>query len=100
MKSITLIFYAEAGDVAKQHAVKLRAEGNTAQLRQTVAFDGEVEPCDRVVVLPGVSDFDRDRIHAAYGDKVQAVAEKAKPKLSLPPAPAAPLAPPPTVKGR
>lgn len=102
-KLLTLIFYGENGHAAKALASKLRGEGKSAQLRQTLAYGGEVEPCDAVVVMADVSVFDRARIDVAYGDKVQRAATSAeKPKLTLPPAPAPAIEPPPapTPKGK
>lgn len=97
MKSLTLIFHGDNGAAAKALADKVRAGGTSAQLRSAVAYGGEVEPCDVVVVQSDVSAFDRARIEAAYGDKVQ---RSEKPKLTLPPAPAAVPAPPPVAKGK
>lgn len=87
-KHLTLIFYADDGAAAKAAAGKIRVAGGSAQTRQAIAYGGEVEPCDAVSILSDVAPFDRGRIEAAYGDKVQASAEKARPKLTLPPAPA------------
>lgn len=84
MKSLSLIFYAENGDAAKALAVKLRLDGKSAQLRQMVAYDGEVEMCDSVIVLSDVSPSDRSRIEAAFGEKVQ---RSERSKLTLPPPP-------------
>ena len=87
-KHLTLIFYGSNGDAAKSAASRIRTNGSAAQLRDAVAYGGESEPCEAVQVLPDVSAFDRGRIEAAYGDKVQAPVERVKAKLSLPPAPA------------
>jgi hypothetical protein len=100
MKHLTFIFYAGNGDVAKAAATKIRTAGRSAQLRDAIAYGGEVEPCDSVAILSSVSAFDRARIEAAYGDKVQRAAATEKSKLTLPPAPAIEPPPAPTPKGR
>lgn len=84
MKFLSLIFYAENGDAAKALAAKLRLDGKSAQLRQVIAYDGGVEECDSVTIMQDVSAFDRGRIEAVFGDKVQRLE---RPKLSLPPPP-------------
>lgn len=87
-KSLTLIFVGEDGAAAKAAAVKIRLEkGAGAQLR-SASMVGEVEPCDRVVIMPDVPDHDRTRIKAVYGDKITI------PGLNLPPLPPPPVVDP------
>jgi hypothetical protein len=81
MKSLTLIFYGTDGDAAKALAGTIRKDGGSAQLRHAYAFDGEVEPADRVALLPCVTPHDVTRLKAAFGDKV------APAGLPLPPPP-------------
>jgi hypothetical protein len=87
MKSITLIFYGSNSDAAKELAVRVRADRGTAQIRHAAAYGGETEPCDRVTLLPCVSEYDRGRIAATYGDKIAQIAP--------PPPPPPPGAPDP-----
>lgn len=103
MKSVTLIYCGVSTDAAKAMAVKIRADGGSAQLRSAETFDvSEQDAADRVIIQPDVTQSDRARIEAAYGDKVQrpVVERTEKPKLTLPPAPAAPVAAPQTSKGK
>lgn len=83
-KHLTIVFYDTNVAAAKATAVKIRAAGKAGQLRNAFIYRGEVEPCDAVRVLSDVSAFDRARIEAAYGDRVERLE---KPTLSLPPPP-------------
>lgn len=67
MRSTTIVFYGTNGNAAKEHGAKIRAEGNYAQLRHAEAFNGEKEPCDAVVMLPCVTDYDAKRLVTVYG---------------------------------
>lgn len=86
MKSLTLVFVGSDGNAAKELAAKIRLEkGAGAQLRSAVGFvTSEVEPCDRVVLMPDVNDSDAKRLLAAYGDRI------ATPGMPLPPPPPPP----------
>lgn len=70
MKSLTLI-YCNDGDAAKAAAADLRRDGKQiVNLHSAILFDGVAEECERVIVQPCVDDYDRNRLRAAYGDKI------------------------------
>lgn len=65
MKRLILVFCTD-GAVGKAAAKMLRNEDTTAQLRDAATFDGVIEPCDGVAIMPDVAKWPRDRIEAAY----------------------------------
>lgn len=68
----TLFFYGENWREAERLADAERKEKRKAGVREARVFTGEPEArIDAVVVLPCVADIHRERIAAAYGDKVQ-----------------------------
>lgn len=69
-KIVTIFYYGSDAGRAADMAKAERAKLNGAITRDAVMFDGENEPCTRVVITPGVRKQHADRIRAAYGDKV------------------------------
>jgi hypothetical protein len=67
----TLIFYGENSRHAEFLADDERKNKRRAGVRDARVFKGEPEQADAVIVLPCVAGSDRDRLVAAYGDKVQ-----------------------------
>ncbi len=85
-KELTLIFFGVDGEAAKKDAIEIRIRGGSAQLRHAHAWDGAFETCDRVVLMPDVSDRDRARLTEVFA--AQLIADGAPP----PPPPFDPLA--------
>jgi hypothetical protein len=71
----TLIFYGENSDAAERLADDERKNKRRAGVRDARVFRGEPEKVDAVVVLPCVAGSDRERVAAAYGDKVSPLLE-------------------------
>jgi hypothetical protein len=65
MKRLILLFCMD-GDAGKAMAKTLRNTETTAQLRDAATFDGGIEHCDGVVIMPDVAKSPRDRIEATY----------------------------------
>ncbi len=70
MKKTHLIFFAHDAEAAKAVAAKIRDTTDPAFLRDVSAFDGSDDPCDRVIIMPDVSEYMRGKINAVYGSKV------------------------------
>lgn len=68
MKKITVFYYGE-GDAkgATRLANAERAGHDIAITRDASVFDGEIEQCTEVVILPGVPTHARKKIEGAYG---------------------------------
>ncbi|MCW2228099.1 hypothetical protein [Bradyrhizobium elkanii] len=81
MKRLILVFCTD-GNAGKAAAKTLRNDETTAQLRDAATFDGVIEQCDGVLIMPDVAKWPRDRIEAAYPNHVigHEVPEEAMPK--------------------
>ena len=84
-----LIYFGTDGEAAKAAAAESRAAKVSAQIRHAIYFE-DAEPADRVTLLACVSDFDADRIIAAYPDAEissakagKKTAKKADPKSTV-----------------
>lgn len=75
MKRLILVFCTD-GDAGKALAKTLRGDDTTAQLRDAATFDGIVEHCDGVIIMPDVAAWPRDRISAVYDGFVMREPEK------------------------
>jgi len=64
----TIFFWGTAADyaVARSMAEEMRASGHRAFTRDASVFAGDVEPCDKIVVLPSVAPQHAKRIITAY----------------------------------
>lgn len=67
MKTTTLIYCGPDGDAGRVLAEKYRADGERAMLRDAATFNHDKESCERIVIMPDVSTWQRDRLVAAYG---------------------------------
>lgn len=68
MKKITVFYYGEGeGEEAKRLAAVAREGQNIARTMDAAVFDGLLERCSEVVILPGVAGHQRRKIEAAYG---------------------------------
>lgn len=70
VKPTTIFFYATEGKEAAALAYAERKEFRAGYSRDATTFDGEMEPCTRVIIMPSVNKFHRANITAAYGDRV------------------------------
>lgn len=72
VKKIVVFYYGEGeGEEAKRLAISERTSHQAAIVRDAAAFDGEIEQCTEVVVLPNVPEHQRKKIQMAYrGDLV------------------------------
>jgi hypothetical protein len=67
-KHKTVFYYGEGEGVeAKRLADMERIGGNVGLPRDASAFDGQIENCNAVVILPNVRAHDRAKIEGAYG---------------------------------
>lgn len=87
MKRLILIFCAD-GNAGKALAETLRDDITTTQLRDAETFNGVIEHCDNVVIMPDVSDRARERIYGTYDGFIlelnTELDEPAKPKRGRP----------------
>lgn len=74
MKTLTLI-YCNDGNAGKAMAKTIRTHERVVGLRDASVFIGEAEKCDSVIVMDDVQRFYRDRIAAAYRNKVEQTKE-------------------------
>jgi hypothetical protein len=65
MKRLILVFCTD-GNAGKALAETLRNDDTTAQLRDAATFDGVIEHCDNVIIMPDVARWPRERIEATY----------------------------------
>jgi len=73
MKEKVIIFYGEDGAAAKIYGSKIRTDSDAAvvSLIDASIFDGVAEPANRVIIMPDVFPWRRDKIEEAYPDKVE-----------------------------
>jgi len=71
MKSVIRIYSGEDGTAGRAVAAKLRARDATVSQHSAFEFV-EAAPCDRVIIMPDVPKWLRQRLAAAYGGKVEA----------------------------
>jgi hypothetical protein len=87
---LTIVFYATDGAAAKLRAREIFAnKPNLSRLYEVSAWDGRLDQCDAVEIMPDVPGWQRKRIVEVYGDKVVGSAAAAKPDSAPPPAPPA-----------
>jgi len=67
---LTSVIYFWGKDLphAKRLSVEARSNGLKAFARDASVFAGDVEPCEKVVILPCVHPLHLDRVATAYGD--------------------------------
>jgi len=63
-----IIFWGNDYPIAKQMALDVRRNGGKAVTRDASVFAGDVELCDKVMLMPSVHPFHLDRIVTAYGN--------------------------------
>jgi len=65
----TIFFWGTAADLAlaRQMAEAIKASGRGAFTRDASVFAGDVEPCEKVVLMPSVAPQHAKRITTAYG---------------------------------
>ena len=73
MKASVIVFCGEDGNYAKTYANRLRDKNTAVMISDASLFDGCAEPCDRVVIMPDVFPWRRDKIEEAYPGKVEFV---------------------------
>lgn len=67
-KMKTVFYYGDGeSEEAKRLAAVERAEKRVGLTRDASAFDGQIENCNKVVILPNVRPNDRKKIEGAYG---------------------------------
>lgn len=81
-----IVYYGFDSAKAKEIAGEARKAKGRGYVRDARAFDGQVEPCDRAIVLNCASEWDTDRLRAAYGERFEAEAVPVAPKAGRAPA--------------
>ena len=66
MQTSAIFFWGNDFAQAKQLALAMRAKGGKAVTRDASVFAGDIEPCERVVMMPSVHPTHAARIRIAY----------------------------------
>lgn len=67
MKATILIYCGPDGNAGRGLAVTLRKNGDRVMLRDAATFNQDVEHCNKIVIMPDVGQWSKDRLVASYG---------------------------------
>lgn len=84
MKTKIIIYCGEDGLAGKAEGLSRRNDETVTALACCYAFDGVPETCDRVVIMPDVPDYRRDKIADAYTCKVEVMRDRILATASVP----------------
>lgn len=70
-RTVTIVYYSSDAAAALELVASEHQAGHQAFARDAMTFDGETEPCSRVVILPDVAPHHRRRLMQSFGGKVE-----------------------------